>query len=104
MPRRYVFLLATSALVVVALALGQPALFVVAVPLMFAVWSVTRDIIANPRLELEPQIWWIVGVFLAFPIAVPLYVFRHGMPWRRATEPGPGKTPRAPIWPPSSSG
>ena len=92
MPRRYVFLLAASALWLVLLATpGQGnalewLLLGVVVALVLAYFSAVRDIIANPRLELERKVLWVALVLVGFPLAVPAYIVRHGMPWQRAID------------------
>ncbi len=42
-----------------------------------------RDIVANPRLELEETTLWVVLALFATPLAVPAYIRLHGLPWRR---------------------
>ena len=42
-----------------------------------------RDIVANPRLELEGTVLWITLAVFLTPIAVPAYIRLHGLPWRR---------------------
>ena len=42
-----------------------------------------RDISANPLLELEQSVIWIVLTLFLTPLAVPAYIRLHGLPWRR---------------------
>ena len=52
---------------------------VVLVTLVLAV----RDIVANPRLELEETVVWVTLTVFLTPLAVPAYIRLHGLPWRR---------------------
>ena len=52
---------------------------VVLVTLVLAI----RDIVANPRLELETTVIWVVLALFLTPLAVPAYIRLHGLPWRR---------------------
>jgi len=42
-----------------------------------------RDIVANPRLELEETAMSVVLAVFATPLAVPASIRLHGLPWRR---------------------
>jgi len=87
-PGRYVILLSLSAVLLIYTAariLGVSTvgdLLIAPVVLVTLVLAV-RDVVANPRLELEETVFWVVLVVFLTPLAVPAYIRLHGLPWRR---------------------